>query len=153
MSESGKKIKQILSIWGNADEICREKSERVFELRRLCREAGEINGVRISDMPKAKGTSSHVENSVIRTIDVYEKTILRLEQEIKNVLQTKAYIDSVMSFFESDEKKIITLRYREGLSWDYIPEIIHKSRMQCFRIHNRVIERLTYESFIEDIVS
>ncbi len=153
MSEHEKKIKHILSVWGNAEEICKEKRERVFELRKLCDDAGEINGIKISDMPKQKKISSHVENSVIKTIDVYEKTIFKLEQDIKRILQTKAYIDSVISFFESDEKKIITLRYHEGLSWDYIPEIIHKSRMQCFRIHNKVIEKLRGEGIIEDIVS
>lgn len=139
------KIKRILNIWGHAEKICREKNERVTELKRLCRETGDIQCFRISGMPASKGALSHIENSVIKTIDVYEKSILRLEEEIKEILSIKALIDSFIAFLEHDEKKIITLRYRDGLSWDYIPDIVHKSRMQCFRIHNKVIDKWNKE--------
>jgi len=138
-------VKHILNIWGSAEEICREKSERVTELKRLCLETGDIQSVKLSGMPTGNGISSHIESSVIKTIDIYEKTISRLEEEIKEVLNIKAHIDSLIAFLEQDEKKIITLRYRDGLSWDYIPEIIHKSRMQCFRIHNKVISKWNNE--------
>ncbi len=144
-------IKHILNIWGSAEKICREKSERVIELKKLCLETGDIQSAKFSALPSGKGISSHIENSVIKTIDIYEKTITRLEDEIKEILSIKAHIDSLIAFLEQDEKKIITLRYRDGLSWDYIPEIIHKSRMQCFRIHNKVISRWNSENLFKAI--
>ncbi len=140
--ESKNKIKHILCIWGSADLICKEKRERVFELKKLCDEAGDIKSFIVSDISRNGNYSSHIENSVIKTIDVYEKTIFKLEQDINYILGIKALIDSRVSFLKRDEKKIITLRYKDGLSWDYIPDIIHKSRMQCFRIHNNVIRKL-----------
>lgn len=139
------KAKEILGIWGNAEEICKEKSERVIELKRLCKEASDIKSVQLSHLPKSNNFNSYIEKSVIKNIDVYEKTIVKLEDDIREVLDIKAHIDSWVSFLETDEMKVITLRYREGLSWDYIPDIIHKSRMQCFRIHNKVIGKLNFE--------
>ena len=144
-------VKHILSFWGSAEKICREKSERVTELKKLCVETGDIQSIKLSGIPSGKGVSSHIENSVIKTIDIYEKTIFRLEEEIKETLSIKAHIDSLIAFLGQEEKKIITLRYRDGLSWDYIPEIIHKSRMQCFRIHNKVLSRWNSENLLKII--
>lgn len=145
MRTSTNKIKQLLNIWGKAEKICREKTERVYELKKLCKETGDIRSKELNGLPCSKTMSSHIENSVIKTIDVYEKTIARLEHDITEVLSIKANIDSWVSFLEHDEQKILTLRYRDGLSWDYIPDIIHKSRMQCFRIHNKVINKINEE--------
>ena len=144
-------VKHILSVWGSAEKICREKSERVTELKKLCVETGDIQSIKLSGIPSGKGVSSHIENSVIKTIDIYEKTIFRLEEEIKETFSIKAHIDSLIAFLGQEEKKIITLRYRDGLSWDYIPEIIHKSRMQCFRIHNKVLSRWNSENLLKII--
>jgi len=153
MSEREKIFKRIFSIWGKADEICREKRNRAFELRKLCQEAGDFQCPKIDLMPKAKKNSSFVENSVVRNIDIYENAINRLELEIKEILSIRAYIDSWVSFLETDERKIIIMRYKDGLSWDYIPDIIHKSRMQCFRIHNRVIKKYNDSSMFENIMA
>ncbi len=139
------KIKQLLSIWGKADKICREKTERVFELKKLCKETGDIQSKELNGLPCSKNMFSHIENSVIKTIDIYENTIRRLERDITEILCIKADIDSWVSFLEYDEQKILTLRYCDGLSWDYIPDIVHKSRMQCFRIHNKVLRRINEE--------
>jgi len=143
--ESKNKVKRILCIWGSADLICKEKSERVFELKKLCDEAGDIKSFIVTDMPRTNNYSSHIESSVIKNVDVYQKTIFKLQQDINDILSIKALIDSKVSFLKGDEKKIITLRYKDGLSWDYIPDIIHKSRMQCFRIHNNVIRKFNDE--------
>lgn len=151
MSENKNKVKRVLCVWGNAELICKEKTERVFELKKLCGEAGDIKCSVIGEMPKDKNFSSYVENSVIKNIDVYEKAILRLEQDINDVLNIKACLDSWVSFLKLDEQKIITLRYKDGLSWDYIPDIIHKSRMQCFRIHNKVIRKLYDDDMFESV--
>ncbi len=145
------KVKHILGVWGSAEKICREKSERVIELKKLCVETGDIQSIKLNGLPSGKGVSSHIENSVIKTIDIYEKTIFRLEEEIKVIFNIKAQIDSLIAFLGQEERKIITLRYRDGLSWDYIPEIIHKSRMQCFRIHNKVISQWNNENLFKTI--
>lgn len=144
-----KHIKKILSIWGTADRICKEKTQRVDELKKFCIEVDTIQNVNDNDEKNYKFSNSHhIENSVISTIDVYEKTIFCLKEDIQQILSIKAMVDSWVSFLETEEKNIITLRYKDGLSWDCIPKIINKSRMQCFRIHNNAIKKWSTEKDI-----
>lgn len=137
-----KDVKKQLRQWGEALDQCREKIERAEDLRRLCDETRDLKSIRYSVMPKTSSIDSHVEKIVIKTIDVYEKAIDEIESEIENIMEMKAHVDGAVNLLENEEQKIIYLRYRDGLSWDYIPDIIHKSRMQCFRIHNRVIDKM-----------
>lgn len=145
-----KKIKQFLRIWGNYEEICKEKEERIEELKRLCLESREIKATKISEVPKIGFKTyqdSITENLAIKNIEIYEKAIKRLEREIRDVIDVVALINYWISFLKPEEIKLIKLRYREGFSWDYIPEIIHRSRMQCFRIHNNIIKSFDFEDF------
>ena len=127
-------IKQILYMWGDAEKICKEKYERVFELKKICVETEDIT-----------------EKNNFSAEEVYKKTIYRLEKDIDEILNLKAKVDSFLSFLNREEQRIITLRYKDGLSWDYIPNIIHKSRMQCFRIHNKVIGKWWNEKIFKNI--
>ena len=135
--------KHMLNLWGKAIQICEERNERIEELKQLCKDTGDIQSLRPKETPSKRNFSSRIENSVIKTIEIYEKTILKLENDVEETLRIKASIDSWISFQEREEQQILTLRYRDGLSWDYIPDMVHRSRMQCFRIHNKALDKLS----------
>lgn len=142
-------VKKILKVWGNCEELCKEKNNRIEDLKQLCSESKEIKAVQFSNIPKSKNQNlqnSFIENSVIKNIDIYEKAIKRLKEEIEEILNKTALVDYWLSFLPREEAEIIVLRYKNGLSWDYIPDIIHKSRIQCFRIHNRVIKKFNVKT-------
>lgn len=146
------KIKRILWIWGNHKEICEEKERRIEELKQLRQETREAKAIKISDIPKSDPKNyknSITETSAIKNIEIYGNTIKRLKNEITAILETTAMIDCWISFLTPDEAELIKLRYKDGFSWDYIPEIVHKSRMQCFRIHNKIIKNLNQKNLNE----
>lgn len=146
------KIKRILWIWGNHKEICKEKKRRIKELEQLRQETREARAIKISNMPKLNSKNyknSITEDLAIKNIEIYENAIKRLENEITEILEITAIIDCWISFLTPDEAELITLRYKDGYNWDYIPEIVHKSRMQCFRIHNKIIKNLNQKNLNE----
>ncbi len=134
-------IKSLLRRWGGVVDYCKELTIRIKELEKICADSSYSVGISYDYIRTNVQISSRVENTVIKTIMIYEKQMEEYEKEIENALKEKSIIDYVMSTLENDEQKVIILRYKEGLSWDNIPDIIHKSRKQCFRIHDRAIEK------------
>lgn len=136
-------IKSYLKRWGEAFERIKEIRERIEELDTLCRESGDIAGISYDTIKISGGqAASKVERAVMKTIMVYEAEMDELESEIEDILYKKTVIDKFLSKMENDEKKILSLRYRSGLCWDNIPDIVHRSRKQCFRIHDKALEKL-----------
>ncbi len=68
--------------------------------------------------------------------DIKRKLILWYENSGNNE------IGDILKRLIMRERKIIEYRYRDGIYWDFISEKMNLSRMQCFRIHNSVIERI-----------
>lgn len=139
-------VKLKLKKWGECIELCKANIERIQYIKELCEETRTVSAINYERQigGGSKNTPiSTVEKSVIKTIDVYQKSINEIEEEIENLMRFKTFVDKAITILESDERKIIYLRYDKGLSWDSIPRVIHKSRMQCFRIHNKVLDKLS----------
>ena len=54
-------------------------------------------------------------------------------------------ISYMLSALNEEEKKIIDLRYKKGISWEHIPRHVDCGRTTCFRLHDRAIRKMSKE--------
>lgn len=112
-------IKNKLIQWGQTDILVAEKQKEIEELKE------KINSKKFDIM-----------------IPEYKRRIVLLEKGIKTLLRESMDIYDFLLTTGGRERDIIYYRYKDGISWDFIPEKVRLSRMQCFRIHNKAIEKL-----------
>ena len=135
-------VKNTLKRWGTIIEECRNKQREIEKLKALCKDAREISGIKIDDMPKVNQKKSRVENAVIETICMYEENIERLNKDIQKLISKKEKMDGIIGELGLVEQRIMRMRYVEKKSWDYINVMTGYSRRQCFRIHDEGIGEL-----------
>jgi len=121
-------IKSMLIKWGEAPEKAEEKraeaealSERIKAEKALSFDGGEIR------------------KSVI---DAYKERISALALDSAELIKLEGRVYAALSRLSKPERDVINLRYKYGISWDFIAEKVNFSRMQCFRIHNRALEKI-----------
>lgn len=79
------------------------------------------------------------EETAISNIEKREKLLKQLKYMKLKVGEIERQMDSL----EPKESMILRLLYVEGLKWDEVAERACYSRMQCFRIRDKGIEKLT----------
>jgi len=110
--EEKQKIKDRLIRWGN---VSFDLSERREEHKRL--------------------TESQI-------ADEYGERICSLNAEIKRLIDEETVIYNALRILNRRERHIVYYRYRDDISWDSISELMRLSRMQCFRIHDKALEKI-----------
>ena len=93
----------------------------------------------ITDMPRASGYSN--DGMVRIVIQIEELTELYMAKQIElNDLCIE--IEKEIAGLESLERRIIRLRYFEGLTWEEIGNTVDYSTAQLNRIHRKILEKL-----------
>lgn len=108
----------------------------------MCDDIKDMKGIYYNGMPKTKNVTSLVENSVIKTLNLYDETIKNITNEINKRIEDKLYLDRFILRLSDEEQELLKIRYIEECGWDYIPMKIHISRKQCFRIHDKILEKM-----------
>ncbi len=112
-------IKNKLTQWGQTDVLVVEKQKEIEELRE------KINSKKFDIM-----------------IPEYKRRIRLLEKEIKTLLRESTDIYDFLLTIGGRERDIIYYRYKDGIKWELVAKKTGLSRIQCFRVHNKAVEKL-----------
>ena len=101
----------------------------------------KIKNNEITDLPRCSNTKSNDERIT--------NLICKIEKKI-NTYYTKydecySELDKILNIVENlvgIEKTIITEKYINNLTWDEISNITHYSRMQLYRLHKKILEKI-----------
>ena len=94
---------------------------------------------KIDGMPKAEGISNRVEEQAFRI----EEARIRAENARDKALRLLEAVEDLIDLLSDyDEKRIIRLRYINGLTWDAIAQEENWSSATVRRIHGRALEKL-----------
>ena len=115
----------------NIELILQELNTQLYNIRRS----------NISDMPKSRGnnyTNNKIVN-LIKKIDIEKEKYIKKYEEYFNEYTT---INSIINKFEGLEKRILIERYMYDMTWNDIAKDIGYSRMQVYRIHQNIMEKM-----------
>lgn len=114
---------------------CEFLSERIASVR------NDIEGIRsvvISDMPK--GSSADNER-LERLLDLKQALILRYIAEQSGCHRLMQSIECAVGKVDDTRFKILlTLRYIDGRSWDYISDYMGYDKRYIFKLHGRALQ-------------
>ena len=125
-------------LWGYLDEKERMESllRTIDDLSDLClRATSRITATRLS------GTGSHggFEGSSIKKTDA-ERKLQQIVEHIHEYLLVREVMISHLS--DSRQKKLLSLRYLEGLSWEQIEREMRYQKAQLHRIHGDALQEI-----------
>lgn len=115
------------------------------ELKKLKAERDEIYAE--STPPDGQPRSSDTGNptaKIVEKLDRYDRKIARTEAEIATYDARMQCIEDVVSRLAPDEQQIARLRYMrtKPLRWDEIARETHFSVSHCYRINQRVLQKI-----------
>jgi len=77
-----------------------------------------------------------------KIIDTYDQEVNALLDEISGIQRGRARLNELLGGLDSEERDVIAAKYLENTKWDFLPEKVHMSRAQCFRVHDRAIMKM-----------
>ncbi|MCL2461418.1 MAG: hypothetical protein FWF44_02030 [Defluviitaleaceae bacterium] len=77
-----------------------------------------------------------------KIIDTYDREITALLDEIGAIQRGRARLNGMLAALSPEERDVITAKYLDNIKWDFMPEKVHISRAQCFRVHDRAIVKM-----------
>lgn len=133
-SKDKEKWKHKLLNWGDALRLCEQKQGELHRLIALKNE-NEM-------LLKAYGKNEALQG----ILTCFQREITRIESEIVEILEDKQYIDQCVLWFPVEEREFLELRFIKGYSYDNITIKTHLSRSSCFRLQDRILEKLAKSS-------
>ena len=117
---------------------CRIRKLELFN--RLCDTRNDIKTASLSAAP-VHGGGTATDRMVNRLTKIFDIEKM-LEKQINDVGDTLMDILELLNVIEplSKERRVLELRYVEGLEWKHISEAMGLSEPQCFRYCNRAIK-------------
>ena len=90
---------------------------------------------------RLSGTGSHggFEGTAIRKIDAEEELRMRIEHIHEYLLVREVMISRIE---DSRQRRLLTLRYLEGMSWEQIGRDMRYERTQVHRIHSDALKEI-----------
>lgn len=123
MTKSEKKqTRNLLYNWGCSHNIIEMEQEELNQLKEILYGMADVRSTVYSHVPKSrnKGTYSSVENSFIKTMELCERRIDKLNSIVKEHIQLKEKLDGIISSMDYEMRYVIQSKYRIKMSWDEI---------------------------------
>lgn len=115
------------------------------ELKKLKGERDAIyaEGTPPDGQPRSSDTGNPTAK-IVEKLDRYDRKIARIEAEIATYDAKMQCIEDVVSRLAPDEQQIARLRYMrtKPLRWDEIARETHFSVSHCYRINQRVLQKI-----------
>lgn len=115
------------------------------ELKKLKDERDAIyaEGTPPDGQPRSSDTGNPTAK-IVEKLDRYDRKIARIEAEIATYDARMQCIEDVVSRLAPDEQQIARLRYMctKPLRWDEIARETHFSVSHCYRINQRVLQKI-----------
>ena len=115
----------------NIELILQELNTQLYNIRRS----------NISDMPKSRG-NNYTNNKIVNLIKKIDIEKEKYIEKYEECLNEYIIISNIINKFEGLEKRILIERYMHDMTWDDIAKDIGYSRMQVYRIHQNIMEKM-----------
>ena len=132
----------ILRNWGSCRTIIIELEEDIRDLRRKIEYGRSISSRRLDTVPIEGRISKPTEEKAIKNIDRYEEEIRETEEKIKRLMYNKELVDDFINSLEITEQRLINMRYSKRKNWQAVSMKIYLSIRQCYRVHNKILDRM-----------
>ena len=115
----------------NIELILQELNTQLYNIRRS----------NISDMPKSRG-NNYTNNKIVNLIKKIDIEKEKYIEKYEECLNEYIIISNIINKFKGLEKRILIERYMHDMTWDDIAKDIGYSRMQVYRIHQNIMEKM-----------
>ena len=108
-------VRRLLKRWGAATQMCRRKQEEIAEYNGLIDATYGLHAQKLTGMPHGNDVSNPTAITAERADklrDAYRRRIADITDDIANLMDFCAAIDSLLLDLPVDQYKVIDLRYR-----------------------------------------
>ena len=126
--------------WLTAAEYCQRKIEAYIEEKDKLRSLAEKCTTNHSHAPASGGPYDRMGSAAIRMVEYEQK----IQKEIKELLDRKERIQSVIENCLDDYNQRIVMEYRyvHLYKWEDVAEKTHYSWAGVFKVHDKALKRL-----------
>lgn len=158
-NETRAAIRRLLKRWGAAAQMCRRKQEEIAEYNGLIDATYGLHAQQYSGMPHGGEVSNPTAITAERAEklrDAYRRRIADITDDIANLMDFCAAIDSLLLDLPVDQYKVIDLRYRrfntaKRPSWVRVARMAGVSEDHARRLERWAVDRLTEEIDIKTL--
>lgn len=147
-------VRRLLKRWGTATQMCRRKQEEIAEYNGLIDATYGLHAQKLTGMPHGNDVSNPTAITAERADrlrDAYRRRIADITDDIANLMDFCAAIDSLLLDLPADQYKVIDLRYRR-FNTAKKPPWVRVARMAgVSEDHARRLERWAVDRLIEEI--
>lgn len=147
-------VRRLLKRWGAATQMCRGKQEEIAEYNGLIDATYGLHAQKLTGMPHGNDVSNPTAITAERADrlrDAYRRRIADITDDIANLMDFCAAIDSLLLDLPADQYKVIDLRYRR-FNTAKKPPWVRVARMAgVSEDHARRLERWAVDRLIEEI--
>lgn len=136
------RAKNILYKWGSSRILLEFEKSEAIRIKNILSDMIDISQRVYSHTPVAVSNESPVERKLIKSMDLCEKRLDRINKRINEYIEEEGIINNIVSNMEFDREYIIRAKYAEGQTWDNITKNYpyDMSLRNFYRIHNEAIE-------------
>ena len=151
-SEQRAAIRRVLMRWGAATQLCRRKQEEIAKYRGLIDATYGLHAQQYTGMPRSGTvsdptamTAEHAE----KLREAYKCRIADISEDIAELMDFCAAIDSILLDLPPDQQRILDLRYRRFNSVRKPPWVRVGVLAGVSEEHARRLERCAIDKLIE----
>lgn len=158
-NETRAAIRRLLKRWGAATQMCRRKQEEIAEYNGLIDATYGLHAQKLTGMPHGGEVSNPTAITAERAEklrDAYRRRIADITDDIANLMDFCAAIDSLLLDLPVDQYKVIDLRYRRFNTakkppWVRVARMAGVSEDHARRLERWAVDRLTEEIDIKTL--
>lgn len=143
MTEDFGEIIELLNIYKYKDIMIDKIQSEIESLTISKQSLYDIKGNYYNGMPKGSNISD-ISDKILKVIDIYDKRIKSLEDEILNINKKYYICNKILNVLEPMEKNIVHLFYIKRLKWKTISNITFYSERHCRRLKNSALKKMKY---------
>ena len=152
-------IRRLLKRWGAAAQMCRRKQEEIAEYNGLIDATYGLHAQQYSGMPhggEVSNPTAMTAEQADKLRDAYRRRIADITDDIANLMDFCAAIDSLLLDLPVDQYKVIDLRYRRFNTakkppWVRVARMAGVSEDHARRLERWAVDRLTEEIDIKTL--
>lgn len=152
-------VRRLLKRWGAATQMCRRKQEEIAEYNGLIDATYGLHAQKLTGMPHGCDVSNPTAITAERADklrDAYRRRIADITDDIANLMDFCAAIDSLLLDLPVDQYKVIDLRYRRFNTakkppWVRVARMAGMSEDHARRLERWAVDRLTEEIDIKTL--
>lgn len=145
-------IRRLLKRWGSATQLCRSKQEEIAQYQGLIDATYDLHPQQYTGMPHGNNISNPTALTAERAEklrDAYKRRIADIAEDIAELMDFCAAIDSILLDFPPDQQRILDLRYRRFNSVRKPPWVRVGVLAGVSEEHARRLERCAIDKLIE----